>query len=146
MFAGFDHLNLGILGVDDDLRPLTHLPPAPPSDYETTHDITNGRRGLNRNGPQNIRRGRGATTSTRVPVTGAAAAASTSVPPSPAIPIRSTAGWTLSRGGLTRRRPREPSAADTAANKRKTVEDPGTSTANEVVQVEDLDPDALGET
>ncbi|KMT04666.1 hypothetical protein BVRB_7g168490 [Beta vulgaris subsp. vulgaris] len=44
------------------------------------------------------------------------------------------------------RRQREPTAADSAANKRQAVEDPGTSAANEVVQVEDLDPTAPGDT
>ena len=146
MFAGFDHLDLDVLGVDEDFRPLTHLPPPPSADYETMHDITNGRRGGNRHGPQNVHRGYGAATVSHVPTTGAAAAAGTSVPLSPAIPIRSTASQTVIRGGLTRRRPREQVAADTATNKRLALEEPGTSTANEVVQVEDLDLDAPEET
>ena len=91
------------------------------------HGITNGRRGRNHNGPQNVRRGRGAATISRVPTTGAVASASTSVPLSPAIPLRSTASRTMTRGGPTRRRPREQVVADTAANKRLAVEGPGFS-------------------
>ncbi|KMT17199.1 hypothetical protein BVRB_2g039020 [Beta vulgaris subsp. vulgaris] len=110
---GFGDLDLDALGVDQDYRPLTHLPAAPSIDYPTMHSVTNGRRGGNRHGPQNLRRGRGGAQATR---------------------------------GATRRRQREPAAADSAANKRQAVEDPGTSAANEVVQVEDLDPTAPGET
>ena len=51
LLAGFGNLDLDVLGVDEDFRPLTHLPPAPSNDYETMHDVTNGRRGGNRNGP-----------------------------------------------------------------------------------------------
>ncbi|KMT19503.1 hypothetical protein BVRB_1g011260 [Beta vulgaris subsp. vulgaris] len=52
---GFDNLDFDVLGVDKDFRSLTHLPPAPSVDYKTMHDITNGRRGGNCYGPQNIR-------------------------------------------------------------------------------------------
>ncbi|KMS94958.1 hypothetical protein BVRB_013720, partial [Beta vulgaris subsp. vulgaris] len=141
----FANLNLDVLGVDKDYRPLTNLPRAPANDYETMHGITNGRRGGNRHGPHNLRRGRGGVVTPRVPTIGAAATASTSVPLSPAIPLRSTASRTVTRGGPTRRRPREQVATDTTANKRLDVEDPGTSTANEV-HVEDLDLDAPEET
>ncbi|KMT13057.1 hypothetical protein BVRB_4g087690 [Beta vulgaris subsp. vulgaris] len=106
---GFDNLDLDVLCVDEDLQPLTNLPSATANDYEKMHGITNSRRGGNRHGPQNIRRGRRG-------------------------------------GGVTRRRPREQVPANTAANKRLALGDPGTSAANEVVQVEDLDVNALGET
>ena len=52
----------------------------------------------------------------------------------------------MTRGLPTRRRPREQVAADTAANKILALEDPGTSTTNEVVQGEDLDLDTPEET
>ena len=129
MFAGFEHIDLSILGVDEDYRPLTHLSAAPPNDYETMHGVSNGCRGGNRLGPQNLCRGRGAATTSRVPVV----ATNPNPPPSPAIPLRSTTSRSVTRGGPTRRRPQEPAAADTAANKRQAVEDPGTSVANEVV-------------
>ncbi|XP_057246883.1 uncharacterized protein LOC130589586 [Beta vulgaris subsp. vulgaris] len=101
------------------------------------HSSTNGRRGGNRHGPQNLRRrGRGASSSVRVPIT----AATSNAPPSPAVPLRSSANRTVNRGGVNRRRTREPTAEDSAANKRQATEEPGASVANEVVQVEDLDP------
>ena len=109
------------------------------------HGITNGRRGGNRNGPQNIRRGRGATTSSRVPVLGAAPLTNQNVPPSPAIPLRPSTTRSVNRGGLNRRHPWEQVPADSAANKRQTLGDPSTSAANEVVQVEDLDVNATEE-
>ncbi|KMT08456.1 hypothetical protein BVRB_6g141330 [Beta vulgaris subsp. vulgaris] len=105
--SGFDNLHLDMLCVDEDLRPLTNLPPAPANDYETMHGVTNGRRGGNRHGPQNIRRGRGGVVTSRVPTVGTAAAASTSVPLSPAIPLLSSTNQTVTRGGVTRRQPRE---------------------------------------
>ncbi|KMS97921.1 hypothetical protein BVRB_4g097400 [Beta vulgaris subsp. vulgaris] len=133
---GLDHLDLAILRVDNDYRPLTHLPTPPPSDYLTMHSFTNGRRGGNRHGPKTIRqRGRGESTSTRAPVVAAASAAN-----SPTVPLRSSATRTVTRGGtLNRRRSREQTLEDSAANKRQAVEDPDTSALNEV-QIEDLDP------
>ncbi|XP_057250593.1 uncharacterized protein LOC130591335 [Beta vulgaris subsp. vulgaris] len=134
---GLDHLDLDALGVDSEHRPLTHLPAPPSSDYLTMHSSTNGRRGGNRHGPQNLRRrGRGASTSVRVPI----AAATSNAPPSPAVPLRSSATRTVNRGAINRRRTREPTVDDSAANKRQATEEPGASAANEVVQVEDLDP------
>ncbi|KMT12706.1 hypothetical protein BVRB_4g088040 [Beta vulgaris subsp. vulgaris] len=135
---GIDYLDLDVLGVDEDYRPLTHLHAAPTHDYQTMHIVTNGRRGGNRHGPQNMRRGRGASTSTRVPVV----AATSNAPTSPVVPLRSFATQTVNRGALSRRRSREQTLDDSAANKRQAVEDPGTSAANEVVQIEDLDPNA----
>ncbi|KMS97343.1 hypothetical protein BVRB_6g155880 [Beta vulgaris subsp. vulgaris] len=132
-----DHLDLDALGVDSEHRPLTHLPAPPSSDYLTMHSSTNGRRGGNRHGPQNLRRrGRGASTSVRVPI----AAATSNAPPSPAVPLRSSATRTVNRGAINRSRTREPTVDDSAANKRQATEEPGASAANEVVQVEDLDP------
>ena len=102
------------------------------------HDVTNGRRGVNRNDPQNICIGHGATTSSRVPVV----AATSNAPTSPAIPLRSSTIRSVNRGALNRRRPREQVPVESAANKRQAVEDPGTSAANEVVQIEALEPSA----
>ncbi|KMT17290.1 hypothetical protein BVRB_2g039880 [Beta vulgaris subsp. vulgaris] len=134
---GLDHLDLDALGVDSEHRPLTHLPAPPSSDYLTMHNSTNGRRGGNRHGPQNLRRrGRGASTSVRIPIV----AATSNAPPSPAVPLRSSATRTVNRGAINRRRTKEPTVDDSAANKRQAVEEPGASAANEVVQVEDLDP------
>ncbi|KMT19253.1 hypothetical protein BVRB_1g014350 [Beta vulgaris subsp. vulgaris] len=133
---GLDCLDLDVLGVDNDHRPLTHLPAPPTSDYLTMHSVTNGRRGGNRHGPQTApRRGCGASTSTRVPVVATTFAAN-----SPAVPLRSSTTRTVNRGGnLNRRRSREQTAEDSDANKRQAVEGP--SAANEVL-VEDLDPSA----
>ncbi|KMS97702.1 hypothetical protein BVRB_5g124470 [Beta vulgaris subsp. vulgaris] len=102
------------------------------------HSVTNGRRGGNRHGPQNLRRGRSASTSTRIPMV----AATSNAPTSPAVPLRSSTTRTVNRGALNRRRPREQTLDDSAANKRQAVEDPGTSSPNEVVQIVDLDPNA----
>ncbi|KMS97467.1 hypothetical protein BVRB_5g126670, partial [Beta vulgaris subsp. vulgaris] len=130
-----DHLDLDILGVDSDFRPLTHLPGPPSSDYLTMHNSTNGRRGGNRHGPQTVRRGRGPSVSTRVPIV-----ASTSAANSPTVPPRPSITRTVNRGGsVNRRRSREQTVEDSAANKRQAVEGAGTSAANEVL-VEDLDP------
>ncbi|XP_048498965.1 uncharacterized protein LOC125496928 [Beta vulgaris subsp. vulgaris] len=101
------------------------------------HNSTNGRRGGNRHGPQNLRRrGRGASTSVRVPIV----AATSNAPPSPTAPLQSSTTRTVNRGAINRRCAREQTIDDSAANKRQAVEEPGTSVANEVVQVEDLDP------
>ncbi|XP_057248390.1 uncharacterized protein LOC125495242 [Beta vulgaris subsp. vulgaris] len=99
------------------------------------HSATNGRRGGNRHGPQTApRRGRGASTSTRVPVVAATSAAN-----SPTVPLRSSTTRTVTRGGtLNMRRSREQAAEDSTANKRQAVEGPS---VNEVL-VEDLDPSA----
>ncbi|KMT19594.1 hypothetical protein BVRB_1g012100 [Beta vulgaris subsp. vulgaris] len=131
-----DHLDLDVLGVDSDFRPLTHLPAPPPTDYLTMHSSTNGRRGGNRHGPQTVRRrGRGPSASTRVPIV-----ASTSAANSPTAPPRPSITRTVTRGGsVSRRRSREQTVEDSAANKRQAVEVLGTSTMNEVL-VEDLDP------
>ncbi|KMT01945.1 hypothetical protein BVRB_9g209660 [Beta vulgaris subsp. vulgaris] len=133
-----DHLDLDVLGVDNDYRLLTNLPAPPPSDYLTMHSSTNGRRGGNRHGPQTIRRrGRGPSVSTRVPIV-----ATTSAANSPTVPLRPSATRTVTRGGsVSRRRSREQTVEDSTANKRQAVEDPGASAANEVL-VEDLDPSA----
>ncbi|KMT13349.1 hypothetical protein BVRB_4g084400 [Beta vulgaris subsp. vulgaris] len=134
---GLDYLDFDALGVDNDYRPLTvHLPAPPTNYYLNMHSSTNGRRGGNRHGPQNLRRrGRDASTSTRVPVVAATSAAN-----SPAIPPRSSATRTVTRGGtLNRRHSREQTLEDSAANKRQAVENPDTSAMNEV-QIEDLDP------
>ncbi|KMT15165.1 hypothetical protein BVRB_3g062790 [Beta vulgaris subsp. vulgaris] len=135
---GLDHLDLGILGVDNDYRPLTHLSAPPPTNYLTMHSSTNGRRGGNRHGPQTVRRrGRGPSVSTRVPIV-----ASTSAANSPTVPLRPSSTRTVTRGGsVSRRRSREQTVEDSAANKRQAVKDPGASTVNEVL-VEDLDPSA----
>ncbi|KMT02167.1 hypothetical protein BVRB_9g207440 [Beta vulgaris subsp. vulgaris] len=99
--------------------------------------------GGNRNGPQNIRRGRGGATVARVPAQGITAAASTSVPPSPAILLRSSSSRHVTRGGVNRRRPRGQVPVDTSSNKRQALADPGSSApTNEIVQVEDLNVDA----
>ncbi|KMT05824.1 hypothetical protein BVRB_7g165980 [Beta vulgaris subsp. vulgaris] len=122
--------------MPDEHRPLSHLPAPPSTEYLTMHSSTNGRRGGNRHGPQNLRRrGRGASTSVRVPIV-----ASTSAANSPTVPLRPSTTRTVTRGGsVSRRRSREQTVEDSAANKRQAVEDPGASTAHEVL-VEDLDP------
>lgn len=142
LFAGFEHLDLDLLCVDEDYRPLTHLPAAPLNEYETMHGVSNGRREGNCHGPQNLRRGRGAATTFRFPVV----AANLGAPSSPAIPLQASTTRSVTRGGRNRRRLREPTAVDAAANKRQAVEDPDTSAAREVVQIEDLDVDAAEET
>ncbi|KMS95486.1 hypothetical protein BVRB_007740 [Beta vulgaris subsp. vulgaris] len=124
---GFEHLDLDLLCVDEDYRPLTHLPAAPLNEYETMHGVSNGRREGNCHGPQNLRRGRGAATTFRFPVV----AANLGAPSSPAIPLQASTTRSVTRGGRNRRRLREPTAVDAAANKRQAVEDPDTSAARE---------------
>lgn len=51
-FAGFAYLDFEELDISGDMQPTTNAPDAPSKNYETTHGVSNGRRGGNCNGPQ----------------------------------------------------------------------------------------------